>query len=165
MQGALEWLREVPDKCSMDIWTANLKEIFLAVFEIIYVVHWYTDFIILNKIGWIYIVFLSFWSRIKRVHNNSQKVEFDKWHTFDTFMKLILKKHSIWNVSLIFFLEITGNFFFLLNYTLDCIIIIRVVFYSDEINIVESHLSRHLRSHVNFFGIGYTIDFWLFKLW
>lgn len=55
----------------------------------------------LNKIGWIYIVFLSFWSRIKRVHNNSQRVEFDKWHTFDTFMKLILKKHSIWNVSLI----------------------------------------------------------------
>lgn len=74
----------------------------LAVFEIIYVVHWCTDFIILNKIGWIYIVFLSFWSRIKRVHNNSQRVEFDKWHTFDTFMKLILKKHSIWNVSLIF---------------------------------------------------------------
>lgn len=112
------------------------------------------------------------------------------------FMKLILKKHSIWNVSLIF-LELffkflsedsgadelnnqnwcglqeinifLGNyrkiFFFLLNYTLDWIIIIRVVFYSDEINIVESHLSRHLRSHVNFFGIGYTIDFWLFKLW
>lgn len=49
-------------------------------------------------------------------------------------------------------------FLFLLNYTLDCIVIIGVVFYSDEINIVESHLSRHLRSHVNFFGIGYTIS-------
>lgn len=48
------------------------------------------------------IVFLSFWSRIKRVRNNSQKVEFDKWHTVNTFIKLILKKHSIWNVSLIF---------------------------------------------------------------
>lgn len=34
--------------------------------------------------------------------NNSQKVKFDKWHTFNTFIKLILRKHSTWNVSLIF---------------------------------------------------------------